>query len=76
MSWQEIETQARATLANIQDISRLRSLEDPKIPYHLPAGFADTAEAQALAYVMRIVHLAVTSRGQRKPTVFINGVKQ
>lgn len=66
MSWQEIETQARATLANIQDISRLRSLEAQG---KLPVGFADTAEAQALAYVMRIVHLAVTSHGQRQPVV-------
>lgn len=73
MSWQEIETQARASLANIQDISRLRSLEAQG---KLPAGFADTAAESATAYVLRIVHLSVTSHGQRQPTVFIDGVKQ
>ena len=66
MTWAEIETQARATLANVGDISRLRSLEAQG---KLPAGTADAACHHALAYVMRIVQLAVTSHGQRQPVV-------
>lgn len=53
-------------LANLEDIERLKDLED----HHLmPAGTTAMAARQAMAYLLRIVELKESSHGQRQPVV-------
>lgn len=57
--------------ANLDDIERLKDLEDRHL---MPAGTTAMAAKQAMAYLLRIVELKESSHGQRQPKIYTSSL--